>query len=306
MARPGVCTPDHFLTSLFFIKMLTTSLSSSGDQPGTLPNLVYMVVIDGPDAEGQRFLAKMLISSLLRTCFNGDIVVFRNSETPLFLVERKGLEEVFIETPVLEGDARAFDAWCWKYRAAELLDVRGYDKVLFLDADCLALRTIDHLLEGDWGVRYQPEKGMPGDGSCYNASYTEEEMAIAKERLPVNSGTLAIRAEVFQEVMQRWQEIDEAPRYRQTGFWDQASWNALLLRHTSERPESGKWLAEPFPTGEVQFPMYLDLDYKRYSQAALTHNCGMDTLGKIQFTFGLYMRTFFCDPTGLFFSMLET
>jgi hypothetical protein len=40
--------------------------------------------------------------------------------------------------------------------------------------------------------------------------------------------------------------------------------------------------------------------------AAITHNCGTDTLGKIQFTFGLYMRTFFCDPSGLFFSMLET
>ena len=26
---------------------------------------------------------------------------------------------------------------------------------------------------------------------------------------------------------------------------------------------------------------------------------------EIEFTFGLYMRTFFCDPTGLFFSMLE-
>jgi hypothetical protein len=57
--------------------------------------------------------------------------------------------------------------------------------------------------------------------------------------------------------------------------------------------------------GEVQFPGYLDPHYFSYSKAALTHNIMPNTLEKIEFTFGLYMRTFFCDPTGLFFSMLE-
>ncbi len=32
---------------------------------------------------------------------------------------------------------------------------------------------------------------------------------------------------------------------------------------------------------------------------------GGDTLVKIEFTFGLYMGTFFCDPTGLYFNKLE-
>ncbi len=62
---------------------------------------------------------------------------------------------------------------------------------------------------------------------------------------------------------------------------------------------------EPFPVGEVQFPGYLDPTYQSYSKAAITHNILPDTKEKIEFTFGLYMRTFFCDPTGLFFSMLE-
>jgi hypothetical protein len=55
----------------------------------------------------------------------------------------------------------------------------------------------------------------------------------------------------------------------------------------------------------VQFPGYLDPMYQSYSKAALTHNILPDTREKIEFTFGLYMRTFFCDPTGLFFSMIE-
>jgi hypothetical protein len=251
-------------------------------------------------------MAKFLVSSLLRTHFSGDIMVFRNSATPLFLVGRQGLQEVQIETAALAGDSRAFDAWCWKYRAGLMLDVSGYDKVMFLDADCLALRNMDHLLEGDWDIRYQPEHGTCATGSCYNASFTAEEMAQAAHLPGVNSGSFAVRAEIFHAVMQRWKGIDEAPRARQSGFWDQASWNALLLRHTRAEREPEMWLAEPFPDHEVQFPMYLDLDYKRYSKAALLHNCGMDTLGKIQFTFGQYMRTFFCDPTGLFFNILET
>ena len=66
------------------------------------------------------------------------------------------------------------------------------------------------------------------------------------------------------------------------------------------------WRAEPFPPGEVQFPCTLDPHYSHYSKAAITHNIAADTLEKVEFTFGLYMRTFFCDPTGVFFSMLET
>ena len=288
-------------------------------------NLIYIICLDGPGSEGNRFLTKMLMSSLLRTYFTGDIVVFRNSEVPLFLVERKGLEEIYLDTPQVSGKAGAEDAWCWKYKVAPWLDVRGYDKVLYLDADMLALRNIDHLLEGDWDLRYQPERGHRGDESTYNSYYTAEELAAAAQRTGINSGTLAVRAELFHAVMAKWQEIDEGRRMRtESGFWDQASWNALLHRCAVEKGDGAAgpdgweegaqgqagpaplWRAEAFPVGEVQFPMYLDLDYRKYSLAALTHNCGANTLGKIEFTFGLYMRTFFCDPTGLFFSMLET
>jgi hypothetical protein len=73
----------------------------------------------------------------------------------------------------------------------------------------------------------------------------------------------------------------------------------------SLNPEPSLWKSLAFPVGEVQFPGYLDPHYNSYSKAALTHNILPDTKEKFEFTFGLYMRTFFCDPTGLFFSMLE-
>jgi hypothetical protein len=289
-------------------------------------NLVYTIAFDSPNSEGYRFLGKMLASSLVRTFFTGDVIVFRNSPHPLFLVERKGLEEVYLETPPMHGQDGAEEAWCWKYRVAELIEnPEQYDKILFVDCDSLALRNIDHLLEGDWDIRYQPERGNPANSRKFNAFLTGEEMVSTASRTGVNSGTIAVRGSCFHEVMAAWRDIDESDPLRDTGFRDQASWNALLLRHTREiAQEEGRpaplennnmkhgerdapppWVVEPFPLGEVQFPGYLDPHYTSYSRAALTHNILPDTLEKIEFTFGLYMRTFFCDPTGLFFSMLE-
>jgi hypothetical protein len=61
------------------------------------PHLVYTIAFDPPGKVGTRVMAKMLAASLMRTHFAGDIVIFRNSPTPMFLVERKGLEEVFAQ-----------------------------------------------------------------------------------------------------------------------------------------------------------------------------------------------------------------
>lgn len=273
-------------------------------------NLIYTVAFDAPGSESYRFLGKMLASSLVRTFFTGDILVFRNSPAPLFLVERKGLDEYYIDTPPMGGQEGARRAWCWKYKVADLIPhPEQYDKILFVDCDCLALRNLDHLLEGDWDIAYQPERGKTMSGPSFNAFMTEEELETASRREGANSGTLAVRGRHFREVMRRWQEIDESEPLRDNGFRDQASWNTLLLRERlrGEAPgeKSPAFKLQPFPAGEVQFPGYLDPTYQSYSKAALTHNILPDTKEKIEFTFGLYMRTFYCDPTGLFFSMLE-
>lgn len=43
--------------------------------PRARRNLVYTVAIDRPGQTGHRNMAKMLVSSLLRTRFSGDIMV---------------------------------------------------------------------------------------------------------------------------------------------------------------------------------------------------------------------------------------
>ena len=51
--------------------------------------------------------------------------------------------------------------------------------------------------------------------------------------------------------------------------------------------------------------MYLDPRFGDYKSASLVHCLGGDTVDKIRFTFGLYMNTFFCDPSALLLNFLE-
>jgi len=258
-------------------------------------NLVYTIAFDPPGSSGHRALAKMLVSSLLKTYFTGDIVVFRNTEAPLFLVERKGLEEIYIETPEPPGGWVAL-AMCWKYRAAAEIDATRYDKILFLDGDCLALRNIDHLLEGDWDIAYKPETGLPVHHAQFNSFLTEEEMATLRCD-GINAGTFAVRGSRYQEVMRAWEQIHTSTPSRRRACSDQASWNRLLL------DTSLKTVA--FPESELQFPMYQHPRFGSYHKAALTHNLGGTLSEKVHFTFGLYMQNFYCDPSALFLQFLE-
>jgi hypothetical protein len=320
LARSPHSFPATQTQPIYLFNMNPYTPQSSSPRPPR--NLVYTLAFDGPGSGGYRFLGKMLASSLLRTYFTGDILVFRNSPQPMFLVERKGMEEIYVDTPQIGGQAGAEDAWGWKYKVARMIDTNGYDKVLFLDADCLALRNIDHLLEGDWDIRYQPERGRKANGSTFNGYFTNEEIGTATEREGINSGTFAVRAELFHEVMAAWAAIDTKLMVRGSRCRDQASWNALMMRRgrgvnaagsdddqekpsSSERASSPRWQIEPFPAGEIQFPMHLDPQFLQYRKAALTHNLAPDSHLKIEFTFGLYMRTFYSDPSGLFFSLLE-
>ena len=74
-----------------------------------------------------------------------------------------------------------------------LSQMRTLQKVIFLDCDTLVLRNIDHLLEGDWDVAYQPEKGSRITTSQFSCFLTDEERATMNEP-GVNSGTIAVRS----------------------------------------------------------------------------------------------------------------
>jgi lipopolysaccharide biosynthesis glycosyltransferase len=238
----------------------------------------------------------------LRTGFAGEIWIFKNSENPIFLTPREGVREIYVDIPNMTADhAGAERAWCLKYQMAQHLPAQKFEKIVFLDADCLALRNIEHLLEGDWDIAVQAERGSVVTQWNYNSYLTETEMTHPPKGPGINSGTWAVKGSIFHEVMAAWQTIDEAPPLRECKCRDQSSWNRLLL----DNAKSNRWNVHHWPEGEIAFPLYLDPHYKFYAKAALTHHLGGDTREKLRFAFGLWMETFVFDDSCLFFHFME-
>jgi hypothetical protein len=260
-------------------------------------HLVYTIALDPPGSSGQRLLAKLLGSSLLRTWFNGDVVIFRNTEHPLFPVERAGLQEVYIKTPDFQSAADVQEAWRYKFRVREYLDADGYDKVLFVDSDCLTLRNLDHLLDGDWDIRWYPESRKLVD-PVFNCVLTDQEIQRWRDRPGANSGTLAVRGALFQEVLAEWERIDLGPTTRKRFCSDQGSWNRLLL--------DTRLRTRRFERGEIQFPLCLHPSFHEWKHAALVHAIGGTLREKMRFLWGLYMQTFYYDDRGTMLNLLET
>jgi hypothetical protein len=224
---------------------------------------------------------------------------------PIYLTPREGIREIYVDLPNMKADATAAErAWCMKYRVAPLLPAQEFDYVLFLDADCLALRNIDHLLEGSWDIAVTPERGTSVAQWNFNSYLTETEMGsvtLATQRHGINSGTWAVRGAIYHEVMAAWQQIDQSPPLRECKCRDQSSWNKLLI----DNEQSKQWNVHEWPEGEIAFPLHLHPHYKNYMKAAITHHLGGDTREKLRFAFGLWMQHFVFDDSCLFFHFME-
>ena len=234
-------------------------------------------------------MAKLLAVSRLKTFFSGEIVVFRNSEAPLFMVERSGLREVQIEDR-WENPCEA------KFEIAGLIDAERCDKILYVDADCLALGNIDHLFDFEEDVRYTEEPGMPLTKEQFNAYLTKEEMALPRQGS--NSGIWIVRAGRFAEAMAEWKRIHATKPRRARHFADQPAWNKLLL--------GGKFTATPFQRKDVVFPACFDFVWHDWRRAPLCHFCGsMDAAMKLEFMFGAYAMRFYGDAVPFMIDLLE-
>ena len=201
-------------------------------------------------------MARMLGASMARTFFGGDFLVVRNSPEPLFLVQREGVAEIYVEAGgEIEGNSKesatelAELAMEWKARAAEEVigdRVMNYSWVLFLDVDCLVLRNLDHLLDldddGETAILYQTERGRGMRDSVFCGYLDDLEMERFGGRDGINSGTLAVRADVYHEVMAEWLRIQRTEPLRPTRWREQCAWNRLIL--DAERKHG--WKARAF------------------------------------------------------------
>ena len=242
-------------------------------------------------------MAKFLVLSLLRTKFDGDIVVFKNSDVPLFMVPRAGVREVFIQTPDPDRELYWDYAQSFKFRVRHYLEVADYDKVLFLDADCLALRSIEPLIEGDWDLAVYPEPGTRAGSKWFNCFISEDDGAMMKEE-GINGGTIAVRAELYQDVMAEWERIHFGPSPRPKFCADQAALTRLVI----DTPLRTRRYAR----GEVATPFGYDQNPASYLHSRLVHLAGTNNFDlKLRFMFGLYLNTFFFDPEATLLHILD-
>jgi hypothetical protein len=247
------------------------------------PNLCYTIALDQPGEDVHRRMARLLVTSLLRTEWHGRIVVFRNHAQPVL---REGHEKV-IEIAL---EARPEEIWhrtvSWKYRLRDRLDLTGIAKVLFLDCDCLALRNINHLMFGRWDIYTAPEPGRIVE-LPFNGYLSEHEMEALQQQPGLNSGTMGIRAEHFHAVMAEWERLDATEPLRPSKNRNQHSWNRLILdtplRH------------RPFPAGDVHYPFLHRAVYPDYRRAALVHAADRTPAEKLSLLYGLWMEVFGAD-----------
>ena len=244
------------------------------------PNLCYTIAIDAPGTDVHRRMARLLVTSLIHTGWNGRIAVFRNQPNPVLPEQHPDVEEYELE---IQPGSKWNEILSWKYRLRDRLDLRGIGKVLIVDCDCIALRNINHLMYGGWDIYTSHEPARMVE-QPFNGYLTEQEMTSLGDRPGINSGTIGIRAEVFDDVMLEWERLDKLQPIRPSKCRDQHSWNRLILdtrlRHRT------------FGPGEVQFPFLNGATYRNYRNAALVHAASLESQQKLSLLFGLWMDSF--------------
>lgn len=263
-------------------------------------NLVYTIALDRPGETGHRNLAKMLVSSLLRTRFSGEILVFHTTPYPLFMVARAGVREVRVPLPRRLPKDYGFVhlAQSFKHEIADQIDPTAYEKVMFIDCDSVVLRNIDHLLTGEWDLAV-----------CAEQSRTIQEFARdflregERESLTgpgYNSGTFAVSAGLFREFLERWRAVENGPPRSPVELREQQAFNRVALDWKRVIKE---WtpldIALPFcSTGQENHDIYC--------KSAIVHAAsGAPVDTKLRFLFGLFASTFLFDTRLSMFNMME-
>jgi hypothetical protein len=270
--------------------------------------LIYTVAFDPGNNCHSRTLAKMLTLSLLRRMPEVSTCIFHNSPAPLFLLPLANVTELSSAGPQPEGrDTADYYRECasWRYRARNYLDTRDYDWVVYLDADCIALKPLDHwfsdfALEGK-DVIVVPEYGRPSDLPEFSA--LEPTLACPHKKLfpfGLNAGTFAVRAALFEEFLAGWEALakplESSPAASDRKWADQISFNQLI------RQGYRKYL---LPKGEVGFPFGKEASWPQVRGCTLAHAAGGSLDDKCRCLFGLYMESFYYDRSGIFLEMLH-
>lgn len=257
--------------------------------------LAYTIAFDQEGSTLFRAMGKLLVSSLLRTGFGGDIMIFHNHALPFFPTGRSGVTEHFVDPASV--CARISEAGCrFKYEAREWIDASRYDHILYLDSDCLAFRNIDHLLiDPEHEVTYLEEYDtLPR--VQFQGHFGDEELARPEigERRGSNAGIWRVRADVYESVCAEMLALYDVPPVKRRFWGDQAQWNRLLI-------DRGEACAH-FPFEEAMINTGHFDNWTR----ALVHFPGMNYKERLSLMFGAFAYRFYGDGAPVLVDLMES
>lgn len=277
--------------------------------------LLYTIAYDIKDTSPNRWMAKMLAASCLRCGFDGDILIFHNGNHLLFANGRANLREIRISEDDLPVESWRRTPHRLKFMLRHLVPSHDYDVVLFLDADSLVIRDPICIFDKCKDILYQPEHGLKIQRQQFNSYLTSLEMESLNID-GVNSGSFAIRGDIYQQVMSEWDSIDSILPLRGDEQHEQGAWNRLLI--------DSKWDTSPFDDGMIDFPFFplcilesaladsvvppllRHLNSDRYWKATILHTLGpMPSEQRLAMTFGLFTARFFTDSHMNLLNILE-
>lgn len=250
-------------------------------------HLIYTYAFDPPGEPYHQMMAKMLVSSIFRTGFSGDVLVLTNYEHRLFEHGRRNLEEIAVDSTQIPRGEVGREIFNFKYRSRHFVPSARYEKVMFVDCDCLFLRNPDALLSGDAEIMFA-EETWGSITSEVNHGYLSPQEMETLQAPAINSGCWWIEGRHFQEVLAEWERIDARPPLRGGFCPDQVSWVRLLL-DTPLR-------AKPFCHGlEVRYPFLESRTTQAFAEATLLHYLCAPRTQKVSYMFGDYMRHFHAE-----------
>lgn len=247
-------------------------------------NLIFTIAFDRTGEPYHQSMAKILVSSIFRTGYVGNVLVLTNSDHRLYEYGRPGLEEISLDTSALTDSELGLKAQQFKYRAREYVSSLDFDRVMFMDCDCICQRNPDDLVRGDADILFSEEPAFQITSPFFSAYLRDDEMrGLAAPGM--NSGLWAVRGACFQDLMEEWERIDTLPPLREKLGADQPAW-VRLLRDTKLR-------AEPFRIGiDVHFPMLERRSEFDFQSATVLHFNGAPPPVKLAHMCGVYMRRF--------------
>jgi hypothetical protein len=272
-----------------------TPLTSGADAAGR--NMIYTIAFDPPGEPYHQMMAKMLVSSIFRAGFSGKVLILTNCEHRVFEYGRLNVEEMSLDTGGIDRSDLATQAQQFKYRARRFVDLTLYQKVMFVDCDCLFLKNPDDLFERDADLAFSEETFTRMNEPGNNAYFTEQELGTL-DKPGINSGIWWVRVIHYDEVMKEWERIDATPPVRTKACGDQPAW-ARLLRDTQLRCKAFQYNAAVF------YPFFEERKAQDFASATVLHYCGVPRTRKVAHMFGEYMRRFHAETTPVFLNFLD-